>query len=52
MTTRPVRDRTIQAFSGRLRQQIDLDALHAEVLAVVRDALEPSQATLWFRSER
>ena len=43
---------TLEAFSGRLRQQIDLDALHAEVLTVVRDALEPSQATLWFRSER
>ena len=43
---------TLDAFSGRLRQQIDLDALHAEVLTVVRDALEPSQATLWFRSER
>ncbi len=43
---------TLDAFSGRLRQQIDLDALHAEVLTVVRDALEPSQATLWFRSQR
>ena len=43
---------TLDAFSGRLRQQIDLDALHAEVLTVVRDALEPSQATLWLRSQR
>ncbi len=43
---------TLDAFSGRLREQIDLDALHAEVLTVVRDALEPSQATLWFRSQR
>ncbi len=43
---------TLDAFSGRLRQQIDLDALQAEVLAVVTDTLGPSQATLWFRSDR
>lgn len=29
--------RTIQAFSARLRQQIELDALTAELLAVVAD---------------
>ena len=40
---------TLEAFSGRLREEIDLDALHTEVLAVVTDTLQPSQASLWLR---
>ncbi len=40
---------TLEIFSGRLRQQIDLDALDAEVLGVVRDALQPSHASLWLK---
>lgn len=40
---------TLEAFSGRLRQEIDLDALRSEVLGVVRDTVQPSQATLWLR---
>jgi hypothetical protein len=41
--------RTIQAFSGRLRQQVDLDALHRELLAVVDQTMQPTQASLWLR---
>ena len=40
---------TIQAFSGRLRQQVDLDALHRELLAVVDQTMQPTQASLWLR---
>jgi uncharacterized membrane protein YidH (DUF202 family) len=39
--------RTLERFSGRLREQIDLDALTGEVLAVVIDTVQPSQASLW-----
>jgi hypothetical protein len=39
--------RTLERFSGRLREQIDLDALTGEVLAVVTDTVQPSQASLW-----
>jgi hypothetical protein len=40
---------TIAAFSARLRQQIDLDALQAELLAVVDQTVQPTQASLWLR---
>jgi hypothetical protein len=40
---------TIAAFSGRLREQIDLDILSAELLAVVNQTLEPTSASLWLR---
>ncbi len=41
--------RTIQAFSARLRQQLDLDALTAELLAVVDQTMQPTGAALWLR---
>ena len=41
--------RTIQAFSGRLRQQVDLDTLTGELLAVVDDTMQPAHASLWLR---
>ena len=39
--------RTLEAFNGRLREQIDLDALNTEVLGVVTETLQPSHAALW-----
>jgi hypothetical protein len=41
--------RTIQAFSTRLRDQIDLDTLSAELLAVVDQTMEPTRVSLWLR---
>jgi hypothetical protein len=41
---------TIEAFSGRLHQQIDLDTLTAELLAVVDQTMQPTRASLWLRS--
>jgi hypothetical protein len=40
---------TIQAFSTRLRDQIDLDTLSTELLAVVDQTMEPTRVSLWFR---
>jgi hypothetical protein len=40
---------TIQAFSTRLRDQVDLDTLSSELLAVVDQTMEPTQASLWLR---
>jgi hypothetical protein len=41
--------RTIQAFSTRLRDQVDLDTLSAELLAVVDQTMEPTRVSLWLR---
>ena len=43
--------RTIAAFSDRLRDQVDLDTLSAELLAVVEDTMQPNQASLWLRPQ-
>jgi hypothetical protein len=40
---------TVQAFSTRLRDQIDLDTLSAELLAVVDQTMEPTQVSFWLR---
>ena len=41
--------RTIEAFAIRLRDQVDLDALTAELLAVVEPTVQPTRASLWLR---
>jgi hypothetical protein len=40
---------TIEAFADRLRQQVDADALTAELLAVVDRTVQPTRASLWLR---
>jgi hypothetical protein len=41
--------KTMEGFSGRLREQIDLDTLAAELLAVVEQTMQPTTASLWLR---
>jgi hypothetical protein len=41
--------RVIEGFAVRLRDQVDLDALHTELLAVVDQTMQPTQASLWLR---
>jgi len=41
--------KTIQAFSTHLRDQVDLDTLSTELLAVVDQTMEPRQVSLWLR---
>jgi hypothetical protein len=41
--------RTVEAFAARLRGQVDLAALSAELLAVVEQTVAPTTASLWLR---
>jgi hypothetical protein len=41
--------KTIEALSARLRDQIDLDTLSTELLAIVDQTTEPTRASLWLR---
>jgi len=41
--------RTVAGFAARLREQVDLDALAAELLAVVDQTVQPTTASLWLR---
>jgi hypothetical protein len=40
---------TIQAFSTHLRDQLDLDSLTVELLAVADQTRQPTQVSLWLR---
>jgi hypothetical protein len=41
--------RLIEVFGARLRDQVDLDTLTADLLAVVDQTMQPTQAWLWQR---
>jgi hypothetical protein len=41
--------KTIEAFSTHLRDQIDLDTLSTQLLAVVDQTMEPTRVSLWLR---
>ena len=43
-------DEIVQAFAARLRKQVDLDALHGELLGVVQQTMQPTRASLWLRA--
>jgi hypothetical protein len=43
--------RTVDGFAARLRDQVDLDALHTELLGVVDQTMQPTQASLWLRPQ-
>jgi hypothetical protein len=41
--------RTVEAFSARLRNQVDLDTLSAELLSLVDQTMQPTKASLWLQ---
>jgi hypothetical protein len=42
---------TVAALSARLREQIDLDTLSAELLTVAEQTMQPTQVSLWLRPQ-
>jgi hypothetical protein len=42
-------DQAIAAFAARLQDAVDPDAVHADLLAVVHQALEPVHASVWIK---